>query len=84
MECLKDHVHTKYHHLLNKLPSFQQILGKTPFADSKNQFNNTSGKILNGPQMSRDTNESETSYEVNHLIDKFSMILKKTNFYSLF
>lgn len=83
MECLKDHVHKKFHHLLlNKLPSFQKLLGKKSFADSKNQFNNTSDKILNGPQMSRDTNESETSYEVNHLINKFPMILRKTHFCS--
>lgn len=36
------------------------LLGKKSFPESKNKLNETSEKILNGPEMSRDTNETET------------------------
>lgn len=59
MDCLKDHVHKKYHRLLlNGLPNFQILLGRN--TDEISKRNNTaSQKILNGPEMSRDSNESE-------------------------
>ncbi|XP_031635930.1 serine/threonine-protein kinase pelle-like [Contarinia nasturtii] len=57
MECLKDHVHKKYHRLLwSALPNFHVLLAKISMETSKR--NNASSKILNGPEMSRDTNES--------------------------
>lgn len=59
MDCLKNHVDKKYHRLLlNGLPNFQILLGKHSEQTKKNN-NVTSVKILNGPEMSRDTNESE-------------------------
>lgn len=59
MDCLKDHVNKKYHRLLlNGLPNLQILLGKHS-EESKKKINASSEKILNGPEMSRDTNESE-------------------------
>lgn len=61
MECLKDHVEKKYHRLLsNRLPNFQMLLGNKSIVKSNIQLFEQSGKILNGPEMSRNTNESET------------------------
>lgn len=60
MECLKDYVHKKYHRLLlNGLPNFKVLLGQSTGSQSKLNPNLPSLKILNGPEMSRDTNESQ-------------------------
>lgn len=59
MGCLKNHVHKKYHRLLlNGLPNLQILLGKSTSENSMAN-KNASMKILNGPEMSRDTNESD-------------------------
>lgn len=59
MGCLKNLVHKKYHRLLlNGLPNFQILLGKHTNDDSKTN-NNASEKILNGPELSRESNESD-------------------------
>lgn len=59
MGCLKNLVHKKYHRLLlNGLPNFQILLGKNTNDCSKTN-NNASAKILNGPVLSREMNESD-------------------------
>lgn len=64
MDCLKDYVHKKYHRLLlNGLPNFQILLGRS--TEEISRRNTQSQKILNGPEMSRDTNES--SYDTVRL-----------------
>lgn len=61
MECLKDHVNKKYHRLLlNGLPNFQILLGHKTSTESNLKNQVSSAKILNGPEMSRESNESET------------------------
>lgn len=61
MECLKNHVNKKYHRLLlNCLPNFKILLGQSTGSQSKLTPNIPSLKILNGPELSRDTNESDT------------------------
>lgn len=62
MGCLKNHVHKKYHRLLlNGLPNLQIIIGKPSENSAVKQTNGSDIKILNGPEMSRDTNESDYS-----------------------
>lgn len=61
MECLKNFVDKKYHRLLlYGLPNFKSLLGLRTASQSKSIPNIPSLKILNGPEMSRDTNESDT------------------------
>lgn len=62
MESLKDHVQKKYHRLLwSALPNFGLLLAKKSAEASKRI---ASSKILNGPEISRDSNES-SYYSVN-------------------
>lgn len=71
MDCLKDHVHKKYHRLLlYGLPNFQILLGQKSSTESGIKNNATSAKILNGPEMSRESNESETDM-VKNIIDVY-------------
>lgn len=60
MECLRDHVHKKYHRLLlNGIPNLKILLGQSASSASKLDPNLPSLKILNGPAISRDTNETD-------------------------
>lgn len=65
MECLKDHVDKRYHRLLlEALPNFKSLLGILTGSQSKSILNMPSLKILNGPEMSRDTNESHSDFSM--------------------
>lgn len=61
MECLRNHVHKKYHRLLlNGLPNLKILLGQNTSTESKDLDSNLpSLKILNGPAVSRDSNETD-------------------------
>lgn len=75
MECLKNHVHKKYHRLLlNGLPNFRILLGQSTGSQSKLDPNIPSLKILNGPEMSRDTNESELDTVIEQIVFLSSLV----------
>lgn len=58
MECLRNHVHKKYHRLLlNGIPNLKILLGQS--TESKLDSILPSLKILNGPAISRDSNETD-------------------------
>lgn len=64
MECLRNHVHKKYHRLLlNGIPNLKILLGQS--TESKLDSILPSLKILNRPEISRDTNETETGTVIN-------------------
>lgn len=77
MECLRDHVNKKYHRLLlNGIPNLKILLGQSASSESKLDPNLPSLKILNGPAVSRDTNETDIDTVINEIFHKLINYIK--------